>query len=167
MAKTQVIFLKPANLAAVQVIGPYGETAPKAWANIFKWLDYSKPDPKPDHGYGLTFGDPRKVADKELRYIAGVVAPSNWVSCESNLVSGWRFDGGTFLRTRVVGPYSDIGKVISGLRDKWIPKNGLVLNRKQPILTIYRSDTRTVEPAECVADVCLPVFADRRNEPRD
>lgn len=166
MSKAQVIFLKPANLAVVQMIGPYSETAQQAWAKVFTWLDHSKPDPKPDHGYGLSFGDPRKVAHDKLRYIAGVVVPSNWVSCESNMVSSLRFDGGTFLRTRVVGPYTKIGQSISELRDKWIAENGLVLDQKHPVLTIYRSDTRVVAADQCVAEVCLPVFADRRSEPR-
>jgi len=167
MSKAQVIFLKPANLAVVQLFGPYSETAQQAWTKIFAWLDHTKPEPKPDHGYGLSFGDPRKVANEKLRYIAGVVVPSNWVACDSNMVSSLRFDGGTFLRTRVIGPYTKIGLSISDLRDKWIPKNGLVLDQNQPVLTIYRSDTRLVAPEDCVADVCLPVFADRRSEPRN
>lgn len=167
MSKAQVIFLKPAILAAVKLVGPYQTTVPKAWSTIFDWMDLTKPDPKPDHGYGLTFDDPRKVSEPDLRYVAGVVVPSHWESCPTNKVAGQRFDGGTFLRTRIVGPYTNVGRMISSLRDQWIPKNGLVFDQKQPVLTIYRSDTRYVAPEDHVADVCLPVFADRRSEPRE
>lgn len=167
MSKAQVIFLKPAILAAVQHIGPYHDTVPKAWAEIFDWIDHTKPNPAPDHGYGLTYDDPRKVPESELRYVAGVVVPPNWEACPSNKVTGLRFDGGTFLRNRIKGPYTNVGQMISSLRDQWIPKNGLVFDQKKPVLTIYRSDTRQVAPDDCVADVCLPVFADRRNKPRD
>ena len=166
-SKTQVIFVKPAVLAAVHRIGPYKQTVHKAWGSIFEWLDKTKPDPMPDHAYGLTYDDPRKVPQEQLRYVAGVVMPSNWWSCPTKLVLRTQFDGGTFLRTRVVGPYKEVGKVISTFRDQWIPKHGLVFDRNNPVLTIYRSDTRVVAPDEQVADVCLPVFADRRSEPRD
>lgn len=154
-------------LAVVQVLGRYSQTAPKAWAQLFEWLDKTKPEPQPDHGYGLSIGDPRKVAENELCYVAGVVVPPNWTQCETNLVTGMRFDGGTFLRHRLVGPYTEVGSTISRLRDQWIPKNGLVLDQKQPVLTVYRSNSNEVPPAEQIADICLPVFADRRKEPRE
>lgn len=165
--KTQVIFLKPAIFAAVQATGPYSETVAKSWGKIFDWLDDTKPDPMPDRGFGLTFDDPRTVAASDLRYAAGVTMPSNWSAPETGDIGPLKFGGGSFLRTRVVGPYTNTGKVISALRDQWIPKNGLVLDRCQPVLTIYLSDTRYVDPDDQVADVCLPVFADRRSKPRD
>ena len=167
MSRAQVIFLKPAVLAAATLTGPYKETVPKAWNIIFNLMDQGKIDPLPDHGYGLTFDDPRKVAQSDLRYAAGVVVPANWNSCDTNTVTPLPFVGGTFLRTRVTGPYSNTGQVISKIRDQWIPKNGLVFDRAQPVLTIYRSDVRHVAPEEQIADVCLPVFADRRRKPRD
>lgn len=166
-ARAQVIFMKPAVLLAVQMIGPYSEAVPKAWTTIFGWMDREKPDPMPTVGYGFTYDDPRRVAAEDLRYVASVIAPSRWNHNSTSEVSPLSFEGGTFLRSTVVGPYDQIGQSISSMRDQWIPKNGLVLDQNKPILTIYRSDPRVIEPQEQVADVCLPVFADRRHKPRD
>lgn len=165
--KARVVFLKPRTLAAVQVHGPYAESAPKAWHAMFEWLEQTKPTPTPIRGFGFFYNDPREVKAEKLRYRAAVEIPENWDECNNGILSPMRFDGGTFLRSKVVGPYTETGKVISNLRDQWVPKNGLVLDQAQPILAIFHSDARHVAPAEQITEMCLPVFADRRKEQRN
>ena len=167
MPKTRVIFIKPIALAAVHIVGPYKDTVPKAWKKIFDWLDTSQNHAHPEQGYGMTLDDPRAVPADQLRYVASVPVPARWKEQDSEVVSRLNFDGGTFARITNHGPYDQIGQVISRFRDEWVPSNGLVFDRTQPLLTVYKSDTRKVAPADQVADICLPVFADRRSKPRD
>lgn len=165
--RPQVVFLKPVVLAAVRVTGPYSDTVHEAWRRVFAWMDHAALDPKPDAGYGLSYDNAKQVPAQDLRYAACVVMPNSWPGSGQDGIARMLFEGGTFLRSRVVGPYSKIGPVISELRDQFVSKNGLVFNRNKPVLTIYRNDTRRVSPDEQIADVCLPVFADRRMKPRD
>lgn len=167
VSRPQVVFLKPVVLAAIHQTGPYGETVPEAWRGIFRWLDASNLALKPDKGYGLSYDNPNHVPAQDLRYAACVVMPNTWDGSGQEGIARMLFEGGTFLKRRIVGPYTKIGPVISELRDKFVAKHGLVFDRQKPVLTIHRNDPRDVAPDEQITDVCLPVFADRRMEPRD
>lgn len=166
VSRAQVIYSKPLMLAAVQTKGPYSRSADEAWKQIFNWLDKLKPDPFPSVGYSLYYHDPRLVKESELRYAAGIPAPRNWQASRNDGVFPLQFAGGTFMKRTVVGPYTNLGRVMSELRNQWIPENGLVLDQSQPAVSIHHSDQRFVDPAKQTADVCLPVFADRRSKPR-
>lgn len=165
--RAQVVFLKPVMLVSVQVQGPYAETISKAWEELHTYIDTGDLGAQPNRGYGIFYHDPRIVKDEELRYAAGVPMPTNWRPTKQPGIFAMQFEGGTFLRTTFVGPYENLNLAITKLRENWIPQHGLVLDQKKPVVTIYRSDKRTVAPEKQVGEVCLPVFADRRRKPRD
>ncbi len=157
MKKGKVVYLKPTWLAGVHSHGPYSETVPVAWKSILEWLESGDHYEMPDRGFGLTYDDPRTVAADSLRYVAGVEVTAAWRPQEGSPVSRVQFKGGSYTIVQHNGPYSEVGEIISNYRDKWVPRLGLCLDGRRPLLAIYHSDIRIVEPEDQVADICLPV----------
>jgi len=157
MDNGKIVYLKPKWLAGIQVVGPYGETVPGAWASVFHYLESGAHFEMPERGYGLTYDDPRNTDAENLRYVAGVEVPATWLPPKGCAAMRVEFKGGSYARLRFEGPYSEVGQVISEYRNTWVPREGLQLDSDKPLLAIYHSDTRTVEPQDQVADICLPV----------
>ena len=157
MQKGKVVYLKPTWLAGVRSLGPYCETVPVAWKTILDWLDSGEHYEMPERGFGLTYDDPRSVDPENLRYAAGVEVHSTWRPEKGSPVSRFEFSGGTYSVLRLEGPYSEVGEKISEYRDNWVPRLGLRLDGTRPLLAIYNSDIRYVQPEDQVAEICLPV----------
>lgn len=138
--------------------GSYHDTVPVAWQTMLRWLDSGEHYEMPDRGFGLTYDDPRTVAPERLRYVAGVEVTAEWRPKEGSPVSRVRFNGGSYTIVQHRGSYSEVGAIISSYRDKWVPRLGLCLDQTRPLLAIYHSDIRHVEPEDQIADICLPVM---------
>lgn len=166
MMDARISFLRPATLAVVTVCGPYAVSGPKAWAGMFEWLDRSMHHKTTGRGYGMMYGDPRQVAENDLKYIAAVEVPETWLQCDSKLISLQKFEGGAYASLRCVGPYDDVAHRIAEFRDGWVPNNRLFLDKSKPILTLFFSDPRHVAPRNQIAHLCLPIIPDRRAHDR-
>ncbi len=162
----RVRFIKPMALAAVKQVGSYSVSTSKAWDKMFSWLDQEDYLETAAQGFGLFHDDPRTTPKNELQYSAAVQVPKSWEPTNSNDVDAMRFDGGVYVVTNHVGPYLKLGHVVSTLRDTWMPQHGLVFDKARAVLIIYKSDVRYVSEPEQRAEVCIPVFADRRSNPR-
>jgi len=166
MNQARVIYLKPSELAAVTLRGAYKDTVAHAWDQLFSWLEHGAHHEKPGRGYGLAYDDPRQVPADVCRYSAGVHVPKNWQMGDFAFVSRQTFAGGAYLFYRNRGYYSEMGSIISALRDFWVPKNGLCFDPSRPVATFYHDDPRFTRPEERVADLCIPVLGERRAKPR-
>lgn len=166
MVEFKIKFIKPRQLASIKRIGSYQDTAPDAWRAMFDWLDGFDPEDMPTEGYGLNYDDPRTQTDGQLRYAAAVEVPKHWEPEENSVVESLFFEGGVYAISPHFGCYKTVGEAISKLRDGGVPKIGLVLDRNRPVLTRYKSDPRKVSSQDQKAEICLPVFADRRSKDR-
>lgn len=162
MKQARVIYLEPTELAAVTACGAYQHTVADAWNQLFTWLAHGGHHEKPGRGYGLAYDDPRRVAAEQCRYCAGVRVPRSWQRGDSAFVTRQRFAGGPYLFYRNRGYYSEMGSIISVLRDFWVPKSGLCFDPSRPIATFYHDDPHSTRPEERVADLCIPVLGERR-----
>lgn len=166
MGSVELIYLSSTNLASVELVGPYCDTVPRAWGQLFDWLTRSQNHEKPGRGYGLAFDDPRAVPAAACRYMAGVVIPAGWKACDKNIVNQYRFSGGAYAWRQHRGDYGHMGGVVSSVREDWLPANGLMLDAARPVVTIYYDDPRLVPGEHQFADICVPVQQDRRIKPR-
>ena len=150
-------------MAAIKRVGSYQQSAPSAWQDMLGWLDSFSPEDMPSEGFGLNYDDPRTQKDGQLRYAAAVEVPKSWEPREGSVAEMLLFEGGVYAVRGYVGCYHNLGPTISKFRDEWVPNRGLVLDRERPVLTRYLSDPRKVREEEQKAEICLPVFADRRS----
>lgn len=166
MVETSVKFIKPRVLAAIRRVGSYQDVAPGAWQDMLAWLDSFSSEDMPPEGFGFNYDDPRAQKGSQLRYAAAIEAPNSWEPNGNSPAEVLLFEGGVYAIKNYVGPYSDLGPSISKLRDEWLPNKGLVLDRDRAVLTRYKSDPRKVREEERKAEICLPVFAERRSQDR-
>lgn len=163
----KVRFLPPVKLAFVSVRGPYSRSVGEAWSHMFDWLEKRGHMESPGTGYGLAHDDPQTTLSSKIRYDAGVPIPATWRDGDEEFAHLRTFKGGSYTVQRYVGPYTNIGGMVSATRRELLPRTGLVLDKSRPLLCIYYSDPRLIGPAEQQTDVCLPVMTERRAKPRD
>jgi len=166
MVEIRIKFFKPKLMAAIKKTGTYKDIAPLAWQEMLGWLDNLSPEDMPDEGFGLNYDDPRAQKTGQLRYAAAVQVPKSWEPNNKSSAEMLLFEGGVYAVKGYVGSYQNLGPSISKFRDEWVPNRGLVLDQDRPVLTRFKSDPRRVCDNEQRADICLPVFADRRSEER-
>lgn len=166
MIDGKLTFLRPANLAFVRATGPYPESSKQAWARLLEWLDKAGHVPVGLVGYGMALDDPRVVKSEDLRYDACVIKPTTWTSADAEIVRMKNFDGGAYLLVRRIGSYADLGAIVSNARNEMVPRSGLLRDDTRALVTINYSYPDQTEPSEQIADICIPVIPDRRENPR-
>jgi DNA gyrase inhibitor GyrI len=166
MHDLNTVFISPCQLAYVRMTGPYPEAAAAAWKRLLEWMDVRGHEAIDHVGFGLAIDDPRNTAADQLRYDAGVKVPVTWNSADAEYVSLRNFSGGAYFKKRHVGPYAELGTVVSETRDILVPREGLIHDMSRPVLTMNYSYPSLTPPHEQVCDVCIPVLPDRRVQPR-
>lgn len=162
MSAVSVIFIAPRHLAFARMTGPYPVSSAAAWGVILDWLEKRKHEAIGHVGYGMALDDPRTTPADDLRYDACVGTPTTWTAADSNFVQLKFFDGGAYLKTRHIGSYGALGKVVARARDELVPRQGLIHDLNRPVLTMNYSYPDATPPSEQIADVCIPVMPNRR-----
>lgn len=155
--KLNYVYLRPSQLVGFRMVGPYCQTAEKAWASMFDWLDRNGLRGEVKRGFGMAFDDPRTTAAEKCRYMACIdmpegLAPSAW---EEMMPQG--LPGGAYARHRHVGKHEAISSVIRTIREQWCNRTGVVLAKGRPLVEIYLDDPKFCEPDKLRTDLCLPV----------
>ena len=71
---TSLVYLRPVNVAAVRVRGPYSASAAQAWDLMTDWLRTSGAMCDVTPRYGLLLDDPRVTTPTDCRYEACIRA---------------------------------------------------------------------------------------------
>ena len=154
---TSLVYLRPVNVAAVRVRGPYSTSAGQAWDLMADWLRTSGAMCDVTPRYGLLLDDPRLTSQTVCRYEACVALPAEF----GHLPQGFsvkRVPYGAYARERHVGGKVGIARTISKIRSEWMSDNGLVSDTDRPLIEIYLDDPSTVPVEQQRIDVCLPVM---------
>lgn len=166
MQEQNVIILPTCQLAYVRMTGPYPTSSVNAWQRVLEWLDARGHNVLVDAGFGLAIDDPRMTQADKLRYDAGVLVPSSWNDTDLAYVSLRKFCGGAYFKKRNVGCYQSLGRIVSEARDLLVPREGLIHDMARPVVTINYSYPSKTPPGEQIADICIPILADARLQPR-
>lgn len=161
---TRVKYLPPVKLASIRGTGLYARSSEIAWSGMFHWLESRGHMLRTGRGYGLMHDDPQTTLMDRMRYDACVRVPETWQACDEWFVKIITFKGGGYAVQRHVGPYSEVGRIVSTVRSHQLPLDGVFLDPNRPVLCIYHSNPRTVAPKLQTADVCLPIAPERRLE---
>ena len=152
-----LVYLRPVNVAAVRVRGPYSASVEQAWDLMTDWLRTSGAMCDVTPRYGLLLDDPRVTTPNDCHYEACIPLPDDI----GRLPPGFsvkRTPYGAYAQERHVGGKVGISRTISKIRSEWMSDNGLVSDTDRPMIEIYLDDPSRVPFAQQRIDVCLPVM---------
>lgn len=158
--KPSVVYLRPRAVAFVRARGPYKRSVGEAWMEMFGWLEKQGIRDDVSVGYGLAYDNPRLTGADNCRYDACVELPRDSLVALAGEIRTQYLPGGAYVRSRVAGSYLKIAQTLATMRDDWMPKAGLALDLRRPVIAVYLSDPRHVAEDQRKADICLPVNPD-------
>jgi DNA gyrase inhibitor GyrI len=153
-----VIFIAPCQLAFARMTGPYPISSAAAWGVMLDWLAKRNHEAIGHVGFGTALDDPRTTPKNDLRYDACVRTPATWSGSHAKYVQQKVFEGGAYAKTRHVGSYGELGRIVAAARDVLVPRHGLIHDMSRPIVTMRYSYPAETPPSEQVSDVCIPVI---------
>jgi DNA gyrase inhibitor GyrI len=155
--KHAMVYLRPARLAFVRVVGPYETSIPKAWDKIVTWMDAHGIQPVGERGYGLARDNPMLVAAEACRYDACIQVSPEFEDRAERDLGMITLPGGPYVRTRMSGSYDAMPSRLIAAFDKTDFSADLRLDARRPLVSIYLDDPRRFEARDLRADVCVPV----------
>lgn len=161
--KLSYVYLRSSQLICFRAFGPYEVSSLSAWQQMCDWLDRNCLRGTVKRGFGMAHDDPRMTPPDRCRYDACIDLP------ELLPASAWagllpqQLPGGAYARCRHVGPHTQIGGVVSNIRQNWSDSVGITLAVGRPLVEIYLDDPKFTAPERLRTDICLPVaFTDDR-----
>lgn len=155
--KLNFVYLRPSQLVGFRKVGPYQETAPQAWKQMFDWLDRNNLRGHVQRGFGMAFDDPRVTAADKCRYMACIDMPEALPASAWDDMMPQNLPGGAYARHRHVGDHGNISGVIRTIREEWSNRTGVVLAKGRPLVEIYLDDPKFCDPEKLRTDLCIPV----------
>lgn len=153
--------MRPQRLTYIRVTGPYDSAIPEAWTRMMNWLEKNGLHSPVGRGYGLARDNPQLVGAENCRYDACIpVMPlfEDRAAREMGLIT---LPAGPYTRLRHAGGYEPLRSLIGTLHGSFHAPDGLKLDERRPVVTIYLDDPRRMDPLDLRADVCIPVCAAR------
>jgi AraC family transcriptional regulator len=149
--------LKPASIAYLRYIGPYGEPVGEFWMRTFApWLEAN--DLLANAKYGISHDDPGMVDPIKCRYDACVEVPAGLEL--SGGVQRGSLPGGRYAVMDFTGNPSTIGDAWSSLLRDWLPTSGYQMDNR-PCFEYYPPDeSADQDQQEFTCKICIPVRGD-------
>ncbi len=139
-------------------LGPYPQSAPKAWKELNDWLSQNAPTLDGQRiGFGMD--NPLMTPHHLLRYIAGITIKDVTENTGKDQIYPLTLPGGKFAKHTVTGPYKQIPDAINHVMNEWMQKSEFQFDITRPILEHYVNDPNKVPEAEYQTDILVPVMA--------
>jgi AraC family transcriptional regulator len=150
-----IIDRKPATIAYLRHLGPYGEPISQFWQKtVHPWmvthnlLEQAR--------YGISHDDPSITAAKQCRYDACVEVAPDFVPSGKALKT--TIPGGKYAVLRFKGTVSEVFAAWSALLRDWLPSSGLQLDSR-PCFEYYpKGSTHDSETGVIDCEICVPVM---------
>lgn len=152
-----LIYMRPLEVLSVRAEGNYASSVHQAWSRLFAWMDANELGAEVNIGYGLAHDDPRNVPAERCRYEACIEVPARVGAASIAELGRQVLPPGPYACERLTGSYDAMGAAVSHIRDQWVPRNGLDVDCKRPVITIYRNNPRYCPTEMLHADICLPI----------
>lgn len=146
--------IDPIHVAYVREVGPYHESAERAWRKLMAWAGPKGVISPEKRCLGVSHDDPAVTPAEKLRYDACIEVDDS-VSAEGD-IHVQDIPGGDYAVYRHVGPYAGLQSVYEGLYGGWLPASGREA-RRQPPFEMYVNDPGSTPENELVTDIYLPL----------
>lgn len=155
--KSGLVYLRPWRLVYSRQVGPYETTIPLAWDNLLGWLEKNGIKAPLERGFGVMRDSPGIVSSDQCRYDACVDIEPMFEERAMREMGVQTLPGGSYLRERNNGSYRGLSSELLKLYDTFQPPDGLQLDQRRPLVTIYLDDPRDSGVSDRRADICIPV----------
>ena len=156
MKEVEIRKLDPIKLVCIPHKGSYMEIG-KAFYELVVWASARGLGGKGSRIIGIYFDDPKSVAEKDLRALAGGVVEADFeFELDDDKVVFHEIAGG---RTAVLlhkGPYEQAGRSYDWFYGTWLPQSG-EQPADAPMYEEYLNDPQTTPPAELLTEICMPL----------
>lgn len=157
--KNGLVYLRPSRLTYVRGIGPYETTIPAAWQQMKDWLGKIGFDASMNRGYGLLRDCPSSVSASKLRFDACIDLDPLFEERAIRELGAQTLPGGSYVRVRHVGSYAELSSKLPTFHAGFTAPQGLKLDDRRPLVTIYLDNPLCAHDTALRADVCVPVTA--------
>jgi AraC family transcriptional regulator len=152
--KVQIIERKPAAIAYLRHIGPYGQPIGTFWqTQVYPWMVANGLIGQPR--YGISHDDPRVTALEQCRYDAGCEIPASVLARGD--AHRTTIPGGQYAALSFKGVVDEFEPAWDALLRDWLPTSGLQLDSR-PMFEYYPTDS-SYDPSTGVLEcqLCVPV----------
>jgi AraC family transcriptional regulator len=153
--QVEVIERKPAPIAYLRHVGPYGKPIGAFWqTQVYPWMATN--GLLGQARYGVSHDDPKVTAPEQCRYDAGCEIPADFVATGN--AHRTVIPGGKYAALSFRGVVAGFPPAWDSLLRDWLPSSGLQLDSR-PMFEYYPVDSR-YDPATGVLEckLCVPVM---------
>ena len=151
-------YIRPLTVIYARGTGPYEASCRDAWQRMNAWLDGRQARSRVKQGYGYFRDNPTLTAPELLRYDACVPVTFGLDPEPATGIGRQTLPGGAYAVHTHVGPYGEIGELLSRLHREIVPKRGLSLDYERPFVTIYLNDPSITREMHRRTELCVPVL---------
>ncbi len=149
--------LEPTEIITSFALGPYPESAPKAWDQLFAWLGQSSEiSPKQLMGFGMD--DPNCTPQHLIRYVAAMSYEGTAQKVPEKNIYPMQLKGGKYAIYTMKGPYQKMPEIFAKLKEEWLPSTQYQLDFYRPFLEIYLNDPTQTKEEDYLTDLHLPLL---------
>lgn len=153
---------QPAPVASFCTRGPYQLSAPLAWEKMRNFVRDRDLREQVTRAIGFYMDDPTDVAADQIRYTACIDLGANPPYDRAQNVVQDIFPGGVYASVKFEGDTSDVGKVLSRIKNEWLPKQAVSLDINRPFLEIYDTSNSMSYHGYLSAELGIPVLTGPR-----
>lgn len=148
--------LEALNLISSVELGPYPQSAPKAWDQLFTELKKLEGIiPKQLIGFGMD--DPFLTPAPLTRYIASTTYEGEFNEQPDLNLFKMEIKAGKYAIYTMKGPYHNMPSEFAKLRNEWLPASNEELDCTRPWLEIYLNDPFEVPEEDYLTDLHIPL----------
>jgi AraC family transcriptional regulator len=151
-------YVRPLSVLYARALGPYDQSTPKAWATMAAWLDQHNARRLVKRAYGFIRDNPRTTPPDLLRYDACVGLVGDLDADPAAGIGRQILPGGAFAVHTHVGPYDEMGDILSKLHTSLVQKRGLSVDYDRAFMTIYLNDPALTREMHRRTELCIPVL---------
>jgi AraC family transcriptional regulator len=152
--EVRIVELAPLEVAYVRRTGPYRDSAPAAFAALWRWVDRHGGGARITRVLGFGHQDPDGTPAGQLVYDACCALEGGFETTAE--VGRQVIPGGRYAVHRYQGPYAGIRDAFVQLCGEWLPASGEELDAR-PCFEIYLNDVAVVPAAELLTELTLPL----------
>jgi AraC family transcriptional regulator len=151
-------YVRPLSVLYARALGPYDQSTPKAWATMAAWLDQHDARRLVKRAYGFIRDNPRTTPAELLRYDACIGLVGDLDADPAAGIGRQILPGGAYAVHTHVGPYDQMGDIMSKLHTSLVQKRGLSVDYDRSFMTIYLNDPALTREMHRRTELCIPVL---------
>jgi AraC family transcriptional regulator len=154
--------IEPMRVAFLRHVGPYDEVG-ETWKNLVTQLGKDGRIGADSLFIGIPHDDPDVTPSSNLHYDACVTVDEHFIA--HGQIKLQTIPGGEYAVTTHCGAPERIGEVYARLFGQWLPRSGREV-RSSPCFVIALNNPESVEPADRLIDIYLPLEPMTREKER-